>query len=127
MGLLDKVHFKAEDTTDKIVLKVGELAKEAAKAFVSFGEVAAEAKEAGSLPPGEECIKARTESVTRVDLTSAFDPLSRTEIRSEEHTSELKSLMRISYAVFCLKKKKQKHQCSYNKTQTNIQTHHLTT
>src|SRR3546814_3758840 len=28
--------------------------------------------------------------------------------RSEEHTSELKSLMRISYAVFCLKNKKQK-------------------
>src|SRR3546814_5191393 len=27
--------------------------------------------------------------------------------RSEEHTSELQSLMRISYAVFCLKKKKQ--------------------
>src|SRR3546814_1665982 len=27
-------------------------------------------------------------------------------IRSEEHTSELQSLMRISYAVFCLKKKK---------------------
>src|SRR3546814_10224130 len=32
-------------------------------------------------------------------------------IRSEEHTSELQSLMRISYAVFCLKKKK------HNKTQ----------
>src|SRR3546814_1664677 len=33
-------------------------------------------------------------------------------IRSEEHTSELQSLMRISYAVFCLKKKKKqlKHQ-----------------
>src|SRR3546814_5944207 len=29
-------------------------------------------------------------------------------IRSEEHTSELQSLMRISYAVFCLKKKKQR-------------------
>src|SRR3546814_1926913 len=29
--------------------------------------------------------------------------------RSEEHTSELQSLMRISYAVFCLKKKKQEH------------------
>src|SRR3546814_1857777 len=29
-------------------------------------------------------------------------------IRSEEHTSELQSLMRISYAVFCLKKKKYK-------------------
>src|SRR3546814_3199705 len=37
------------------------------------------------------------------------DDLRRTEhrvtIRSEEHTSELQSLMRISYAVFCLKKK----------------------
>src|SRR3546814_6189782 len=30
-------------------------------------------------------------------------------IKSEEHTSELQSLMRISYAVFCLKKKKQKN------------------
>src|SRR3546814_5025134 len=30
--------------------------------------------------------------------------------RSEEHTSELQSLMRISYAVFCLKKKKIYHQ-----------------
>src|SRR3546814_8409884 len=30
--------------------------------------------------------------------------------RSEEHTSELQSLMRISYAVFCLKKKKQTQQ-----------------
>src|SRR3546814_3457516 len=30
--------------------------------------------------------------------------------RSEEHTSELQSLMRISYAVFCLKKKKQQQQ-----------------
>src|SRR3546814_3078143 len=29
--------------------------------------------------------------------------------RSEEHTSELQSLMRISYAVFCLKKKTQQH------------------
>src|SRR3546814_5868138 len=29
--------------------------------------------------------------------------------RSEEHTSELQSLMRISYAVFCLKKKKHRH------------------
>src|SRR3546814_4422114 len=41
--------------------------------------------------------------------------------RSEEHTSELQSLMRISYAVFCLKKKKKKK----NKTRkhnTRIQT-----
>src|SRR3546814_4360906 len=36
-----------------------------------------------------------------VDLSGTVD-------RSEEHTSELQSLMRISYAVFCLKKKKRK-------------------
>src|SRR3546814_4569718 len=35
--------------------------------------------------------------------------------RSEEHTSELQSLMRISYAVFCLKKKKQKHTTTTHK------------
>src|SRR3546814_1723971 len=33
--------------------------------------------------------------------------------RSEEHTSELQSLMRISYAVFCMKKKKIKQQTMY--------------
>src|SRR3546814_3292279 len=36
--------------------------------------------------------------------------------RSEEHTSELQSLMRISYAVFCLKKKKKKKQIREYKT-----------
>src|SRR3546814_7797995 len=35
--------------------------------------------------------------------------LGRLLVRSEEHTSELQSLMRISYAVFCLKKKKNKN------------------
>src|SRR3546814_9017947 len=34
------------------------------------------------------------------------DELTEFAVRSEEHTSELQSLMRISYAVFCLKKKK---------------------
>src|SRR3546814_7674558 len=34
--------------------------------------------------------------------------------RSEEHTSELQSLMRISYAVFCLKKKKKKKENNRN-------------
>src|SRR3546814_1299714 len=38
----------------------------------------------------------------------------RPEQRSEEHTSELQSLMRISYAVFCLKKKKQQSQHQQN-------------
>src|SRR3546814_16783422 len=43
-------------------------------------------------------------AVQRLDALRA--PLTPREIRSEEHTSELQSLMRISYAVFCLKKKK---------------------
>src|SRR3546814_2505591 len=41
------------------------------------------------------------------------------EIRSEEHTSELQSLMRISYAVFCLKKKT--HHDNYRHTIKHIQ------
>src|SRR3546814_6842926 len=40
------------------------------------------------------------------ELHKSADPAIRS--RSEEHTSELQSLMRISYAVFCLKKKKKK-------------------
>src|SRR3546814_6223778 len=38
---------------------------------------------------------------------SPFRTAGRQTLRSEEHTSELQSLMRTSYAVFCLKKKKQ--------------------
>src|SRR3546814_10047833 len=39
--------------------------------------------------------------------------------RSEEHTSELQSLMRTSYAVFCLKKKKTKHTSTTNLNRQN--------
>src|SRR3546814_2382468 len=39
---------------------------------------------------------------------TARQPLDHVEARSEEHTSELQSLMRISYAVFCWKKKKRR-------------------
>src|SRR3546814_2088771 len=43
------------------------------------------------------------------DIINATDlPRSPFPLRSEEHTSELQSLMRISYAVFCLKKKKKR-------------------
>src|SRR3546814_9561221 len=41
--------------------------------------------------------------------------------RSEEHTSELQSLMRISYAVFCLKKKKNKYKRNTNTTKKEHQ------
>src|SRR3546814_3990654 len=43
-----------------------------------------------------------------VEVNRAFPTIVKYPARSEEHTSELQSLMRISYAVFCLKKKKNK-------------------
>src|SRR3546814_5432993 len=48
------------------------------------------------------CKLALGRAATRVPRVLLFIPVLR---RSEEHTSELQSLMRISYAVFCLKKK----------------------
>src|SRR3546814_1256950 len=45
--------------------------------------------------------------------------------RSEEHTSELQSLMRISYAVFCLKKKTKKVVTRYQYSTTNIKHIHI--
>src|SRR3546814_1254038 len=41
-----------------------------------------------------------------VEVPGMPDRVAAAVVRSEEHTSELQSLMRISYAVFCLKKKK---------------------
>src|SRR3546814_8056678 len=45
--------------------------------------------------------------------------------RSEEHTSELQSLMRISYAVFCLKKKKQHKTTQQSINHSNPQPHKI--
>src|SRR3546814_10847952 len=58
---------------------------------------------AGSLKAGDFTLldDIDTQSVGRPGVTP-----SHRIVRSEEHTSELQSLMRISYAVFCLKKKK---------------------
>src|SRR3546814_8702525 len=53
------------------------------------------------------------------DLPAAEQRRSERQGRSEEHTSELQSLMRISYAVFCLKKKNTKTK----KKQTQIKTY----
>src|SRR3546814_10074216 len=52
----------------------------------------------------------------RVSLRRHLDALAVDDERSEEHTSELQSLMRISYAVFCLKKK--------NNTTITLTLHH---
>src|SRR3546814_10178696 len=54
---------------------------------------------------GEQSMLAAMDAVRRHAAGDGGDAL-RPGQRSEEHTSELQSLMRISYAVFCLKKKK---------------------
>src|SRR3546814_3689635 len=65
--------------------------------------------EASTSPPVESpsgsCWTSSRNALRRVGCASAAKA-DRAESRSEEHTSELQSLMRISYAVFCLKKKK---------------------
>src|SRR3546814_3861297 len=61
------------------------------------------------LPVYNRITSSATEAVHQLLLVCAHDGTCRS--RSEEHTSELQSLMRISYAVFCLKKK--------NKTRLN--------
>src|SRR3546814_7511023 len=79
------------------------------------------AQASGALPPGPARKWASDlagrpvtpNAVRRMPRLAAFDAAARgvnafspSKKRSEEHTSELQSLMRISYAVFCLKKKK---------------------
>src|SRR3546814_9578895 len=65
--------------------------------------------------------------VTGIDHLEIYQPLQPAPVahsRSEEHTSELQSLMRISYAVFCLKKKKKDNTIKKNNVElqscTNI-------
>src|SRR3546814_10849525 len=69
------------------------------------------------------CSKAKSRSMTPIwavnVLAARLAAVPKTR-RSEEHTSELQSLMRISYAVFCLKKKKKhKTDTKHNRSETN--------
>src|SRR3546814_1005967 len=64
-----------------------------------------------TIPVQTHAVKLDLPQSTPQDNPPPIDPIKN---RSEEHTSELQSLMRISYAVICLKKKKSKQ---YNDTQ----------
>src|SRR3546814_1175609 len=67
-------------------------------------EEAAAHEEIAALVARSRAAQAQIENYTQEQV----DQLITAMVRSEEHTSELQSLMRISYAVFCLKKKNQK-------------------
>src|SRR3546814_4951312 len=58
---------------------------------------------------GGGCDSFRTSKAVPIATLPNASDQSSMRVRSEEHTSELPSLMRISYAVFCLKKKKVHH------------------
>src|SRR3546814_8040093 len=84
------------------------------------------ASTATTIPPGNSRAASFTNSGSlraAVPITTRDTP--RSNQRSEEHTSELQSLMRISYAVFCLKKKKT-YTTKHIQTPTQYQIHHNT-
>src|SRR3546814_5067955 len=89
---------------------------------------AAPAKKLSSVwgtPPNPWASSDRSKDCPNMPTSPATRTVSYTgAMRSEEHTSELQSLMRISYAVFCLKKKKKKQRdrkdmISLNQRQTH--------
>src|SRR3546814_4867702 len=67
----------------------------------------------GGEPPAPGRARAAAAGHRELVCNRSFRAMAVNNRRSEEHTSELQSLMRISYAVFCLKKKKRE-----KKTQT---------
>src|SRR3546814_5482010 len=83
------------------------------RSLIPPGELVMAVHNLGDREPGPDAAPIRVAIVD--DSTVARAMMGWTlEKRSEEHTSELQSLMRISYAVFCLKKKKKKKK-QYNR------------
>src|SRR3546814_9954538 len=93
--------------------------------FRSFSDIVFEAGISAPIrrPRGRDIMAAcgQLKSASEKKSRAELDRLAEEKLRSEEHTSELQSLMRISYAVFCLKKKNTHTQNSNTNTQTNRQ------
>src|SRR3546814_8852816 len=68
----------------------------------------------GATMPRARARELRASRMCGVPTTETPAPSTTRTPRSEEHTSELQSLMRISYAVFCLKQKKKQNTKEYN-------------
>src|SRR3546814_1513663 len=82
-----------------------------------FGEIVGVEPLAGGVAPAAAAFDPPFAAIVEIDRAKCFHIVFENimlvaigENRSEEHTSELQSLMRISYAVFCLKKKQKKPQ-----------------
>src|SRR3546814_5957801 len=90
------IHAEAKDRDQGRVAKATRTGQIARRKFSLPSE---------SLVPSQKSAAVYRNNVTD-DQHNAGLTLMQCSMRSEEHTSELQSLMRISYAVFCLKKKK---------------------
>src|SRR3546814_9855626 len=81
-------------------------------------------REAQSLDRPRDELELEAIAFGAADVGRELDRI-RHAVRSEEHTSELQSLMRISYAVFCLKKKKTNAKTRHRDTQTRKQSENI--
>src|SRR3546814_7289701 len=94
--------------SDMLQIIGGPAAFHPADAFLAVDEGAAAALVEAAIGDGFQRIGAEDLGLDAGRAPGFVDDLGGT--RSEEHTSELQSLMRISYAVFCLKKKKKNNE-----------------
>src|SRR3546814_3897740 len=77
--------------------------------------------ETDKVPERSKCLRTEHLEFIIVKDQGQLEPRKSEQQRSEEHTSELQSLMRISYAVFCLKKTNNKHVKTNKRSHTAYQ------
>src|SRR3546814_5423632 len=82
-------------------------------------------KPAARLAPAAVAVRRESGSPVVFDIFTASLFCKMKVERSEEHTSELQSLMRISYAVFCLKKKNKSNKVLLTYTYVNLHTRYI--
>src|SRR3546814_6286398 len=113
-GLVDGLH-ELDDRVDPLLVTLESLqARDADDGGVVAVEVLA----------GEQLADLELDELQDLLVVDHVGLVQRDEQRSEEHTSELQSLMRISYAVFCLKKKKPITLLLDTQTRPPIHRHH---
>src|SRR3546814_2948329 len=94
-----------DDTDGDDERHVTELVEQPAK-VMRIGTMIRQLLEEVKSAPLDEASRNRLKEIHQSSIKELEAGLAPELVRSEEHTSELQSLMRISYAVFCLKKKK---------------------
>src|SRR3546814_1933291 len=101
------------DYRDELKTRIGEVGKLSPDTVRGYATLSGAGAKTGHLDAKTRelialavAVTTRCDGCITVHVDAALKQGASREERSEEHTSELQSLMRISYAVFCLKKKK---------------------